>query len=52
MNRLRRELRAAHSPETTVTQLVLSWGFTDLGRMSGELGRPGDSHYDAVINRA
>ena len=36
MNRLHRELRAAHSPEATVTQLAQRWGFTELGRMAGE----------------
>jgi AraC family ethanolamine operon transcriptional activator len=36
MNRLHRELRAAHSPGATVTRLAQCWGFTELGRMAGE----------------
>ena len=39
MNRLHRELRAAHSPETSVTRLAQRWGFTELGRMAGEYRR-------------
>jgi AraC family ethanolamine operon transcriptional activator len=36
MNRLHRELRDAHSPEATVTQLAIRWGFTEVGRLAGE----------------
>jgi AraC-like DNA-binding protein len=39
MNRLHRELRAAHPSEATVTQLAQRWGFTELGRMAGEYGQ-------------
>jgi AraC family ethanolamine operon transcriptional activator len=36
LNHLYRTLRGAHSPEATVTELALHWGFTELGRMAGE----------------
>ncbi len=36
MNLVRERLRAAHSPETRVTDIALDCGFYDLGRFAGE----------------